>query len=55
MVITVVLEEILEVGEGFILLVEDENPLVLVYLDLLLGRHLLLQCLLLALLALLVV
>lgn len=55
MVVTVVLEEVFEVGEGFVLLVEDENPLVLVYLDLLLGGHLLLQWLLLALLALLVV
>lgn len=55
MVGTVVLEEVLEVGEGFVLLMEDENPLILVNLDLLLGRHLLLQWLLLPLLTLLMI
>lgn len=55
MVGTVVLEEVLEVGECFVLLMEDENPLVLVNLDLLLGSHLLLQWLLLPLLTLLMI
>lgn len=53
--VTVVLKEVLEIGKGFVLLMEDKHTLVLVDLDLLLGRHLLFHWLLVALLALLVV